>query len=342
MTRFPQFELSYETISYKKVDPQYNIVLAIPTGKKVIVWYTFYLNEDVIYVFDLNREKKIIRGYQHEEKVNVSNNVNDNTTINPLYKGTVVYGTCLPNSDTIIIEDIFFYMGIPTMKSPWYQKFDFLGQMMKQDIGINAYLPVIWKNDLSGSDRYSTKMPPNIGYTVHHIQYRTFTEIKPYINVNINHKFETPIESKQKPINNVIGIGNDLIMERKPYPATLNKPQYRCSAVFRVVADIQYDIYHLYAYGKTGQPVYYNIAYIPNYKTSIFMNNLFRHIRENQNLDYIEESDDEADFQNTDITKYVDLVKVVNMECVFNTKFKRWTPVKVVQPNKKIVHIGQL
>mgnify|MGYP003328747202 CR=1 FL=1 len=56
---------------------------------------------------------------------------------------------------------------------------------------------------------------------------------------------------------------------------------------------------------------YYNIMFIPDYKTSVMMNNIFRKIKENKNLDYIEESDDEDDFQNIDIDKYVDtLIKI--------------------------------
>ena len=50
------------------------------------------------------------------------------------------------------------------------------------------------------------------------------------------------------------------------------------------------------------------------------MNSLFRKIRENDNLDYIEESDDEDDFQNIDEDKYVDVNKVLYMECIFNKK----------------------
>ena len=72
------------------------------------------------------------------------------------------------------------------------------------------------------------------------------------------------------------------------------------------------------------------------------MNSLFRNIRENKNLDYIEESDDDEDFQNMNIDKYVNIEKVLLMECVFNNKFKRWTPVRVVGPKEKIVHIGKL
>jgi len=53
------------------------------------------------------------------------------------------------------------------------------------------------------------------------------------------------------------------------------KPQYKYPTIFKVCADIQYDIYHLFAYGKNKTSVYYNVAYISNYKISIFMNKLF-------------------------------------------------------------------
>jgi hypothetical protein len=113
-------------------------------------------------------------------------------------------------------------------------------------------------------------------------------------------------------------------------------------AVFQVRADIQFDIYHLFAFGKNKEPVYYNVAYIQNYKTSVFMNGLFRKIRENKNLDFIEESDDEDDFQNTNIDKYVNLQKKLYMECVFHAKFKKWIPIKIVDKNERVVHISKL
>jgi hypothetical protein len=72
------------------------------------------------------------------------------------------------------------------------------------------------------------------------------------------------------------------------------------------------------------------------------MNSLFRKIKENKNLDYIEESDDEEDFENTNIDKYVDLSKKIFMECIFNHKFKKWIPIKVINPPCKVVHIAQL
>ena len=93
---------------------------------------------------------------------------------------------------------------------------------------------------------------------------------------------------------------------------------------------------------QNQKPVYYNVAYIPNYKSSVFLNGLFRKIRENKNLDYIEESDDEEEFQNIEEDRYVDLKKILFMECVFHFKFKKWIPIKVVDHRSRVVHIDSL
>ena len=96
---------------------------------------------------------------------------------------------------------------------------------------------------------------------------------------------------------------------------------------FWVTADLQSDIYHLH----DPQNIYMvDFAYIPNYRMSVFMNNLFRNIRENRTLDFIEESDDEDDFYDTKVDKYVDLKKRCLMECSYQKKFKRWMPLRLI------------
>jgi hypothetical protein len=71
------------------------------------------------------------------------------------------------------------------------------------------------------------------------------------------------------------------------------------------------------------------------------MNRIFRKVKENENLDAIEESDDEEEFQDTREDKYVDLQKSVAIECTYMPKFKKWVPKQIVQ-GKKIVHISLL
>jgi hypothetical protein len=109
------------------------------------------------------------------------------------------------------------------------------------------------------------------------------------------------------------------------------------AAVFRVMADIQNDVYHLFAYDG-----YTNIAYIGSRDSSVYMNKLFRNIRENTNVDYGEESEDEDIFQNTSLDKYVDLKKEYKMHCVYNAKFKKWVPVHVVDDKSRLVSLKEL
>jgi len=337
MNRFPEFELSYETISHKKVSPLYNICMAIPTGKKYFAWFTFHLDNDVCYLLDLNREKKITKA------TNISSSFDESLSL-----GTIVYGTFVQEEDKgtkwFIIEDIFFYKGISMKKCNFIEKLAFIADFMKNikqefrtEKDIVFVLPVIWQVELKDTMvEYPTNIPNDINtstyYQIHHIQYRSFHEIMPYLNVNINKRII--VGEQKKPINP--------IFQCIKYRADFTKPQYKYPTVFQMMADIQFDIYHLFAFGKNNQPVYYNIAYIPNYKTSVFMNGLFRNIRENKNIDYIEESDDEDDFQNINIDKHVNIEKILLIECIFNNKFKKWTPMRVVDKQMKVVHISKL
>jgi hypothetical protein len=355
MRRFPEFELSYETISHNKVSDLYDVCLAIPTGRKCCAWFTFHEDKNVCYLFDLNREKKISKGRIVPVAFNPS-----------LSLGTVVYGTiwsssCFSEKEPLkendkpyfIIEDILHFEGITMKSSLFGERIGFLQQFMSKLVikfdtnnTMVFALPLCWKveleahctNDINNKIwNYPDNIPANIiktiAYPVHHIQYRSLKEVMPYLNVNIQRKINTSVPQPQK----TAYLQKDMVDR-----IDLSKPQYKCKTVFQVSADLQFDIYHLYAYGKNNQIVYYNVAYIPSYKTSVFMNGLFRKIRENKNLDYIEESDDEADFQDTEYDKYVDTKKVLLMECVFNNKFKKWVPIRVMDKKSKVVHIYKL
>ena len=59
--------------------------------------------------------------------------------------------------------------------------------------------------------------------------------------------------------------------------------------VFTVKPDIQNDVYRLYSYSSTGELVFYGYAGVQSYEMSVMMNKLFRKIKENDNLDALEE-----------------------------------------------------
>ena len=107
--------------------------------------------------------------------------------------------------------------------------------------------------------------------------------------------------------------------------------------MFLVKPDIQNDIYYLYCLDHNLKEEQNSIAHVPDYNTSVMMNKLFRIIKENNNLDALEESDDEEEFENEDISKFVHLDKSHKMVCQFNHKFKKWTPVKLANEDNKII-----
>ena len=72
---------------------------------------------------------------------------------------------------------------------------------------------------------------------------------------------------------------------------------------------------------------YYSNLLINSYNLSKLMNSYFRNIKENINLDSLEESDDEDEFNDETLNKYVDLEKNIIFKCYYNKKFKKWTPI---------------
>jgi hypothetical protein len=99
--------------------------------------------------------------------------------------------------------------------------------------------------------------------------------------------------------------------------------------VFKIIAETQNDIYTLY----DDNDIECGLACIPTYEVSKMMNSLFRNIKENRCLDSLEESDDEEEFENVSLDKFiVDKSRVIKMECQYVPKFKKWLPIKPV-PN---------
>jgi hypothetical protein len=313
MLQLPPFEFSYETVSHKNVPDSYNLALAIPGGKKCCVWFSFDHTGDHMYLLDLNKDKKIVKTTPIESSFDVT-----------LAYGTLLYGAMIPDTNAFIIEDVFIYKGSPmktlNVGQKLYYIYDFLENHMPHTDDLTFSMPVFW----CGTEHVVAES--EIPYSVHHIQYRSLTTIVPYLNVPVNKK---PVVDK-----NV----TPTFVQKSTVRPDFNKAQYKCTTVFQVTADTRYDIYNLFAHGD----VFYNVAHIPGYKTSVMMNRIFRKIRENENLDYIEESDDEIDFENADCDRYVDLNKKVLVECVFNNKFKRWIPVRLASPGSRIVNISQL
>ena len=342
LKNFPNIELSYETISHKKEivlhsakQFSYNLEMAIPLGKKYFLW--FYCSDEnpkTGFLLELNKEKRIVSILQF----------NPSNLIKNFYYGTIFYGVILFEKTTPIfmIEDLLYYQGMPTKnmifgkKLIWIKEFlDFYQNPTCSCVAIpqtvfyqnsqklKCLLPFMYLPDPEQPNENILKKLP---YPVHHLQQRCLDKILPYINIrkptgenSRTHELMTPPHTH----NN---------FENKCRKNWL-KPQYQKPTIFVITANIQYDIYQLFAINHnpyTHEYIYYDVACIPDLKTSVFMNQIFRKIKENVNLDYIEESDDENEFENTNPDKYVNLNRSAIITCVFNLKFKKWVPVHLI------------
>ena len=184
-------------------------------------------------------------------------------------------------------------------------------------------------------------------YSVYSIQYKYFEEKKTYQSITEFYHFSNNSMVGNN-VNSVNGSNNNSSNDNSANYVTHTSKYDEKSSVyiepikqkivsneiyktFFIKPDLQNDIYYLYQNSTTNFDIIsQEIAHIPDYKTSVLMNKLFRNIKENSNLDSLEESDEEDEFENIQIDKFVDLNKIIKMRCIFNYKFKKWVPVSVI------------
>ncbi len=351
LKQFPKIKFSYESKPYKKVSQNNNsqcntnvsktsdsdsdsdsnkeIYFIIPKGKKYFVWF----KNNECFFLELDAQRKI---------VTITNKKVSHTFPN----NTILYGTHFyirkiknnrENCDItyyFTIENIHYYNGLHLDTTSVFEKFkkinDFFKQQLnsqKQHNAVEIGLPHI-----SSSLKGASDIKPF---------YSSFCIQKRHCN-NASNEYENVFY-----FNSVSTQSSSAIVPAPAPPAiafTANKINNNGNnnnnngkyKLFIVKADIQNDIYHLYNPDENANANTNNtnanidnelIASIPDYKTSVMMNSLFRNIKENKSLDALEESDDEDEFENVNLDKFVDLSKKIKMKCVYNYKFKKWTPV---------------
>ena len=320
--RLPKLELSYETVVHKKVSTIYDICVSIPTGKRQFAWFTYDEDGDVCYLMDLTRDGKIGRIAQ----VSITK---DSTT--KFSYGTILYGTLcdVEGLSFFIADDIYYYKGIYMKPLTFGEKMGYLTDVIENMDSTTVMFKMACMETITAVDTENQTLKLESAYVSHHLQYRASSQIMPYLNHTVKPRSFAPAPAVEPKIYIP---RNDL---------DFGAPAYKSETVFRVMADVQSDIYLLYAYNETAFE-FVDIAYIGSRKESSFMNSLFRNIRENLNVDYGEESEDEDMFQNTSVDKYVDLKLEYRMICSFHHKFKKWVPVRTVDAKTRCVNLSQL
>ena len=302
---FPKFELSYETMMHNKVHNS-DIILAIPDGPKFFAWFTVYNNEHVCFIIDsINRTH-----------IQIAVTCFNDTLV--YGQGTIFYGTIFRYNDVscFCIEDMYFYKGLCIPDKSYLNKLQTIKTCLQKEISSNALtnkftifgLPIMNSN-FNALLREIDLLP----YKISQIQFRFL------------HSRKIQFVKYYKPRTD-----NDTRDNKGKNSGT------RTNVIFKVSPQIQTDIYNLFVYND-GKEEFYDIAFIPDYNTSVLMNKLFRNIKENQNLDALEESDDEEEFENEREDKFVFLDRSFKMNCKYNYKFKKWVPLSLAARDSRIV-----
>jgi hypothetical protein len=307
---FPNVKLSYETFVHKKVDES-DVTVVIPQGKKCYAWLR---NGQCHFVFhNQNADKQLALLKSFSFSTDGINN-------------SILYGTLFKES-YFAVQDILFHRGKITftqdrtlenlLKLCTTTFASLFEEGFKKNKEAMFGVPIMYEGAVLVNQN-------EIPYLVESVQYRYFSKTlihKLQIRSGNNNGASQGSTTNKNSNNNNNNTNNKSTPEK-----TQTQVKRR---VFTVVADLQNDIYHLqdvnnlYMHEKL-------IAYIPDYKTSVLMNQLFRKIKENVNLDALEESDSEEEFENDKIDKFVQLNVQKNMLCELHPKFKKWIPIKVI------------
>ena len=308
LQNFPKFELSYETMIHNKVYDA-NLLFAIPEGAKFFAWFTTYKDENVLFLLELDHNKTII---------NIQIGITSFIDRLVYGDGTILYGTNFNhnNGNFFCIEDLYYYKGDNYTNHSLLNKLAVIKTILSTGISSASFFNkyVIFGLPIMNTNFNNLLIDiETLPYTISQISFKYFESKK---SVFVKY---------YKPNNN-----NSNSNQQKNY-----KNENTGNQIFKIKADIQNDIYNLYIY-KNGKEEFYDIAFIPDYKTSVMMNKLFRIIKENDNLDALEESDDEKEFENDKEDKFVFLDKSFKMVCQYNYKFKKWVPLTLANTPSKI------
>ena len=326
LAKFPKIVPSYERILNKK-EHTASLFSIIPKGLKSYLWFTYVEDKNVCCLLSLDNKKRI-HSIEYQPMCFSS-------TLSMGQYGTILYGTSFYSScenghkiKCFSCEDIIYYIG---NKMEWNAKSSFLSSNELVDLFTRQIKQVVYNKNfmICGlpiitrqlSDAY--EFVKNLPYTTYGIQQRTPSGQVIGITPSGQVIGITPSAREQQYVSPAVAAPPIHIVNNN----TVNKRDI----IFKVNPSIHPDIYELHCQDDDAETeCYYGVAMIPSYKSSVFMNGLFRKIKENGNLDLLEESDDEEEFQDNRNDKFVNLEKFLYMKCVFNKKFNKWQPIMVV------------
>ena len=317
-----------------------DIAVFIPKGRRCLFWFTVFEDENVCFVLDCMHVNS-----------NLTKNINRSSyfAIQTCFDtslcygdGTIMRGTYsrINNKFVGAIEDMYYYMGRFIQSLPLYIRLNMLKDAFTDKIKQTRYF------DKQCVLAMCMTFPGNIQPEELVKQARSMTYPIKYIQFRYDKRKENSVVNVEPETYNEYILTQNTRHYRQPnHNRTQQNHRYMIGEkVFVVTPDIQNDIYKLHTYNplKEDNIEFYGYAGIQSYDKSVMMNKLFRNIKENDNLDTLEESDDDEEFENIDIDKYVKLDKRYRMVCSYMQKINKWVPIRLAERKQHVTTRNEL
>lgn len=319
-------EIYYEASVHKKFLA--DVYAVIPKGRKCVIWFT----NKQCWMFQIAKrpytpgggQRTVAAGYDVVRMINLP-------FANEAWyagQGTIIYGTCVSEKRADVqrrfsVENVHYLCGEKQPDNGTLGRlvafFDAYAQEMKTNTThpFQFCMPIMHATFNDAVRDAGAITTYDVFCIQHRFMNRACSEFK-----NLCMNLIEPGTAPEKALSFFPKQANAQPMQpmQTPMQTPMQRPLQTREFILR--PDAQNDIY--YVLRSLDEPITANtmIAHIPNYKTSVMMNSLFRNIKENRNLDALEESDDEDE----SLTSLVDLNKCVKMVCTFSHRFKRWQP----------------
>ena len=305
----------FQTIELESKDIVHNvadIIMVIPQGTRCLFWFTLYENQPTCFVIEAiypNRRGKIYPIVASFDKSLCYG------------KGTLLRGTYVHYNKMQLgaVEDMYYYKGVQIQKQTLHNRLTALQNMFCYDISQTRYFTkhsvitmcILLHGNTTPGDVLTTINA--LPYKVKYAQYRFSNRDNSIVNV---------------PTHCLTGKSNNVFYKQ-------NNVNYRNirvdieNLVFKVKPDIQNDLSSIHVWTGRRRYVYMDTLESKSYDTSVMLNKLFRKIKENANLDALEESDDEEEFEDVRVDKFVKLNASFKMVCEYVPKINKWIPQKL-------------
>lgn len=318
----PTLKLSYATDLHKKVvaSGAAGWWMVVPKGPKAFAWFTYDLATDdpVCYVIQLQR----------------SNSVQEVSIVNACFDaelsaghGTMLFGTSLANG-VFHVEDVIEHRGQLVAHRKWPDKVAMLTKLFQRELRSVPEMPMLQRfccATICADPRTLMQHMHAISLPLYSVQFLSPHKQQQLLEDFWQQQEEEQWQLREYPSARTTNVVQQQHQHQQCLPPKPKEPFVAHGKVrmWRVKADAQNDIYHLYDV-ETGE--YGGVALVPDYVTSVQLNALFRTIKENVRLDALEESDGEEEFEDIREDKFVLPGVEQVLRCSYHGKFKKWVP----------------